>query len=79
MQNLKTRVDNTAILQLMCGITSFADADLVINRKDFLDIQLNDIVEIYHPEDEFSRLLLQVTVFKEDLQGKGNFVYSSIT
>ena len=47
------------------------DADLVINRKDFPDIQLNDIVEIYHPEDDFSRLLLQVTVFKDDLPGKG--------
>lgn len=47
------------------------DADLVINRKDFSDIQQNDIVEIYHPEDEFSRLLLQVTIFKDDLQGKG--------
>ena len=51
------------------------DADLVINRKDFPDIQQNDIVEIYHPEDEFSRLLLQVTVFKDDLQGKGKYIF----
>lgn len=51
---------------------SVSDADLAINRKDFSDIQLNDIVEIYHPEDEFSRLLLQVTVFKDDLPGNGD-------
>ncbi|KAL1140271.1 hypothetical protein AAG570_000203, partial [Ranatra chinensis] len=44
--------------------------DLIINPKDFPNIHKGDIVEIYHPEDEFSRLLLQITTFKEDLQGK---------
>nr|CAD7589464.1 unnamed protein product [Timema genevievae] len=42
--------------------------DLIINPKDFPGINKGDIVEIYHPEDEFSRLLLQITSFKEDLQ-----------
>jgi hypothetical protein len=45
--------------------------DLIINPKDFPGIKKGNIVEIYHPEDEFSRLLLQVTVLKEDLQGRG--------
>lgn len=48
--------------------------DLIINPKDFPGIKKGNIVEIYHPEDEFSRLLLQVTVLKEDLQGKGKVV-----
>jgi len=45
--------------------------DLIINPKDFPGIKKGSIVEIYHPEDEFSRLLLQVTELKEDLHGKG--------
>lgn len=31
-------------------------------------------MEIFHPEDEFSRLLLQITSFKEDLQTRGKFL-----
>nr|CAD7255891.1 unnamed protein product [Timema shepardi] len=46
----------------------FSGEDLIINPKDFPGINKGDIVEIYHPEDEFSRLLLQITSFKEDLQ-----------
>lgn len=46
----------------------------MINPKDFPNLQKGDIVEIYHPEEEFSRLLLQITSFKEDLQGRGKFV-----
>ncbi|KAG8314859.1 GATOR complex protein depdc5 [Homalodisca vitripennis] len=44
--------------------------DLIINPKDFPTLRKGDIVEIYHPEDEFSRLLLQINSFKEDLQGR---------
>lgn len=53
--------------------------DLIINPKDFPSIKKGDIVEIYHSEDENSRLLLQVTSFKEDLQGRGKFVPVLIT
>ncbi|XP_026277578.1 GATOR complex protein Iml1 isoform X3 [Frankliniella occidentalis] len=49
---------------------SFSAEDLIINPRDCPSLKKGDIVEIYHPEDEFSRLLLQVTIFKEDLQGK---------
>ena len=51
-----------------------AAEDLIINPRDCPSLKKGDIVEIYHPEDEFSRLLLQVTTFKEDLQGKGFFI-----
>ncbi|XP_065209009.1 GATOR complex protein Iml1 isoform X2 [Planococcus citri] len=58
-------------IKLMFHRTSFDEADLVINPKDFPDLKVGDIVEIYHPEDELTRLLLQVTTLREDLQGKG--------
>lgn len=50
---------------------SLLGEDLIINPKHFPNFKKGDIIEIYHPEDEFSRLLLQITAFKEDLQGKG--------
>ncbi|KAG1657875.1 GATOR complex protein DEPDC5 [Nymphon striatum] len=34
--------------------------DLAINPKEFPHIASGDIIEIYHPEDEYCRLLLQV-------------------
>ncbi|XP_044593245.1 GATOR complex protein Iml1 isoform X8 [Cotesia glomerata] len=49
---------------------NFSGEDLIINPKDYPGIKIGDVVEIYHQEDEFSRLLLQVTSFKEDLQGR---------
>ncbi|XP_057336662.1 GATOR complex protein Iml1 isoform X5 [Microplitis mediator] len=49
---------------------NFSGEDLIINPKDYPEIKIGDVVEIYHQEDEFSRLLLQVTSFKEDLQGR---------
>lgn len=42
--------------------------DLIINSKDFPGLKSGDIVEIYLPDDTYSRLLLQVTTLKEDLQ-----------
>ncbi|OQV15072.1 DEP domain-containing protein 5 [Hypsibius exemplaris] len=43
--------------------------DLHLNPKDFPELKVGDIIEIYHVEDEFSRLLLQVRSghFKETL------------
>ncbi|XP_058014080.1 GATOR complex protein DEPDC5 isoform X5 [Ahaetulla prasina] len=40
----------------------------MVNPKVFLQIKLGDIVEIAHPNDEYSPLLLQVKSLKEDLQ-----------
>eukprot|EP00079_Xenopus_tropicalis_P029603 XP_012825134.1 PREDICTED: DEP domain-containing protein 5 isoform X7 [Xenopus tropicalis] len=45
-----------------------SDDELVINPKVFPYINLGDIVEIAHPNDEYSPLLLQVKSLKEDLQ-----------
>lgn len=43
--------------------------DLVLNPKDHPDAKTGDVVEIYHPEDESTRLLLQITCFNEDIKG----------
>ncbi|XP_058014078.1 GATOR complex protein DEPDC5 isoform X3 [Ahaetulla prasina] len=45
-----------------------SDDELMVNPKVFLQIKLGDIVEIAHPNDEYSPLLLQVKSLKEDLQ-----------
>ncbi|XP_070618566.1 GATOR1 complex protein DEPDC5 isoform X6 [Erythrolamprus reginae] len=45
-----------------------SDDELTVNPKVFLQIKLGDIVEIAHPNDEYSPLLLQVKSLKEDLQ-----------
>lgn len=52
----------------------FLGEDLIINPKGYPGIKKGDIVEIYHTEDEFSRLLLQITSFKEDLQTRGLYL-----
>ncbi|XP_076434609.1 GATOR1 complex protein DEPDC5-like [Babylonia areolata] len=44
--------------------------DLLITSKDFPGVVIGDVLEIYHPEDEFSRLLLQVEALTEDSQQK---------
>ncbi|XP_034743802.1 GATOR complex protein DEPDC5 isoform X10 [Etheostoma cragini] len=45
-----------------------SDDELVVNPKVFPQVTLRDIVEIAHPTDEYSPLLLQVKSLKEDLQ-----------
>ncbi|XP_067406142.1 GATOR1 complex protein DEPDC5 isoform X9 [Emydura macquarii macquarii] len=45
-----------------------SDDELMVNPKVFLHIKLGDVVEIAHPNDEYSPLLLQVNSLKEDLQ-----------
>uniref|UniRef100_A0AAR2KEW2 DEP domain-containing protein n=1 Tax=Pygocentrus nattereri TaxID=42514 RepID=A0AAR2KEW2_PYGNA len=42
--------------------------ELMMNPKVFPQVKLGDIVEIAHPNDEYSPLLLQVKSLKEDLQ-----------
>uniref|UniRef100_A0A182PF51 DEP domain-containing protein n=1 Tax=Anopheles epiroticus TaxID=199890 RepID=A0A182PF51_9DIPT len=44
--------------------------DLVLNPKEHPDLKLNDIVEIYLPEDEGCRLLLQVTCLNKDFNSR---------
>ncbi|XP_076220694.1 GATOR complex protein Iml1 isoform X2 [Nomia melanderi] len=58
------------LYKLIVHQKTFSEEDLIINPKDHPGIKTGDVVEIYHPEVEFSRLLLQVTSFKEDLQGR---------
>uniref|UniRef100_A0A8C2KZ86 DEP domain containing 5, GATOR1 subcomplex subunit n=1 Tax=Cyprinus carpio TaxID=7962 RepID=A0A8C2KZ86_CYPCA len=45
-----------------------SDDELMMNPKVFPLVKLGDIVEIAHPNDEYSPLLLQVKSLKEDLQ-----------
>ncbi|XP_078053123.1 GATOR complex protein Iml1 isoform X3 [Augochlora pura] len=53
------------LYKLIVHQKTFSEEDLIINPKDHPDIKIGDVVEIYQPEVEFSRLLLQVTCFKE--------------
>ncbi|KAL5290697.1 DEPDC5 family protein [Megaselia abdita] len=55
-------------MKLYIHQTSFSPEDLVLNPKGHPTVKLNDIVEIFHPEDENCRVLLQVTDFNEDLK-----------
>lgn len=48
---------------------TFLAEDLIINLKDYPGLKEKDIVEIYHPENDYPRLLLQVT--KVDAPGRG--------
>eukprot|EP00794_Sanderia_malayensis_P014226 gene14226-15709_t len=48
----------------------FSEEELVINPRDYNGLQIGDVVEIYHPEDTFSRLLLQVKKLSNDFQQK---------
>ncbi|XP_043924800.1 GATOR complex protein DEPDC5 [Protopterus annectens] len=44
------------------------DDELMLNPKVFGHVKLGDILEIAHPNDEYSPLLLQVKSLKEELQ-----------
>ncbi|KAL0893744.1 hypothetical protein ABMA27_013885 [Loxostege sticticalis] len=55
--------------KLIVHQSSFSPVDLIINLKDYPGLKEKDIVEIYHPENDYPRLLLQVT--KVDVPGRG--------
>ncbi|XP_030024752.1 GATOR complex protein Iml1 isoform X6 [Manduca sexta] len=55
--------------KLIVHQASFSPVDLIINLKDYPGLKEKDIVEIYHPENDYPRLLLQVT--KVDAPGRG--------
>lgn len=44
--------------------------DILINQKDFPDVILRDVLEIHHPDSDYSRLLLQVTTLTDEFQQK---------
>lgn len=45
--------------------------DLILNPKEHPNAKKGDVVEIYHPDEDHCRLLLQITSLSEDLKGKG--------
>ncbi|XP_029721962.2 GATOR complex protein Iml1 isoform X2 [Aedes albopictus] len=49
---------------------SFKDEDLLLNPKDHPELKLKDIVEIYDPDDDGVRLLLQVTCLTEEFMNR---------
>lgn len=49
----------------------FTAADLIINLKDYPGLKEKDIVEIYHPENDYPRLLLQVAKVDVPARGRG--------
>lgn len=58
---------------LICLLSLCTAEDLILNPKDYPDAKIGDVVEIYLPEDDGVRLLLQITSFQEDKKGtKGN-------
>ena len=56
--------------KLMVHQWNFSEEELIINPRDYNGLQVGDIVEIYHPEDTFSRLLLRVNKLSTDFQQK---------
>ena len=43
------------------------EEEIVLNSKDFPHVKVKDIVEVYHPEDSNSRVLLQVHSLKDEI------------
>lgn len=54
--------------KLIVHQNSFSPVDLIISLKDYPGLKEKDIVEIYHPENDYPRLLLQVI---KDAPGRG--------
>lgn len=56
------------LMVLCCCLLSvvYIAEDLLLNPKDHPDAKIGDVVEIYQPDDEGVRLLLQITSFNED-------------
>ena len=49
-------------------VSFYAEEEIILNTKDFPHVKVRDIVEIYHPDDPDSRILLQVNVLKDEMQ-----------
>ena len=57
-------------LKLIVHQQNFSEEELIINPREYNGLQVGDVVEIYHPEDTFSRLLLKVNKLSTDFQQK---------
>nr|XP_006824338.1 PREDICTED: DEP domain-containing protein 5-like [Saccoglossus kowalevskii] len=55
-------------VKLLVHQKTFSEDELILNPKEFAMVNVGDVVKIYHVEDEYSRLLLQVTSMNEDKQ-----------
>ncbi len=56
-----------------------AEEEIILSSKDFPHVKVRDVVEIYHPEVDGSKVLLQVHSLKEEMQTKGiSFVYDAV-
>uniref|UniRef100_A0A182NJK6 DEP domain-containing protein n=1 Tax=Anopheles dirus TaxID=7168 RepID=A0A182NJK6_9DIPT len=58
------------LFKLVTHQKTFSTEDLVLNPKEHPDLKLHDIVEIYLPDDEGCRLLLQVTCLNKDFNSR---------
>ncbi|XP_042884438.1 GATOR complex protein Iml1-like isoform X5 [Penaeus japonicus] len=55
-------------LKLQSHQKNYREEDLLVNVKDLgPDVKESDVVEIYHPEDDLPRLLLQIPSTKDDV------------
>ncbi|XP_032791433.2 GATOR complex protein Iml1 [Daphnia magna] len=48
----------------------FSEEEIILSSKDFPQVKVRDVVEIYHPDVIGSRILLQVHSLKDDIQTK---------
>ena len=55
---------NVKTYKLNIHTSQFCSKDLVIRSEDFPDVRPGDVLEFYHEVETFSRLLLQVTVYR---------------
>ncbi|XP_050092194.1 GATOR complex protein Iml1 isoform X2 [Anopheles aquasalis] len=58
------------LFKLVTHQKTFSTEDLVLNPKEHPELKLHDIVEIYLPENEGCRLLLQVTSLNKDFNSR---------
>ncbi|CAG5135776.1 unnamed protein product, partial [Candidula unifasciata] len=54
--------------RLTCHNKPNKNQEIVISSKDFADVKVGDVLELYHPDDEWNRLLLQVKSLPDDFQ-----------
>ncbi|XP_070572864.1 GATOR1 complex protein DEPDC5-like isoform X2 [Ptychodera flava] len=59
---------NQKQVKLLVHQKTFSEDELILNPKEFPHARVGDIVEIYHPDSDDSRLLLQVKSLKESKQ-----------
>ncbi|XP_053525847.1 GATOR complex protein DEPDC5 isoform X4 [Artibeus jamaicensis] len=79
MRKCTTACDASECVFCLGLLNCLSDDELVVNPKVFPHIKHGDIVEIAHPNDEYSPLLLQVKSLKEDLQKETISVDQTVT